>query len=226
MESKTPDEIIQGILDSQVDSSIIDEAQYQCYMKNVTKILSKLGEYELVSLVNQALRKHTAKLEYNSKVEIVEPIKKYYTWLPYWKSYLKKIPKAGLNNLTRKPSWYRILNYGEWKGKPTIIKRLRKIVALGFFSRTPPFLYYAGAMMTNGTEVENLPKIRELTKEIIEKLENLYYKMDTIHVMPKEEVEHWKQKIWDTILDIRKKSGFIGLELLLEADYKDVQSLR
>ena len=228
---KTPDEIIREITDSQVDSSVVEEAQYQCYMNNVVKILGKLGEYELATLVNRKLRKHVLKLEYKSKVEIVEPVKpeKEDYWLPYWTGYLRRIPKQGLNNLTRGPRYSaeahaRVRSFNrkhgisnEWKGKPTLPRRLKSICIEGFFGGAKlPFFYYHMEVRTHGHEIENWEKIQELTKQIIVRLEELYYKMDTVHILPEKEVRYWKKRIWDTILYIREKSKWVGLELLLE----------
>ena len=137
---------------------------------------------------------------------------KHHFWLPYWERYLKKIPKRGLNNLTRKTSWH------NRKGEPTIRRRLKKIVAIGMFTQAPPFLHYAGDMITFGKEKENLPKIKELTKQIIQQLEELYSKMDTVKVIPKKEVEYWKQKIKETTFYIKEQSKWIGLAQ--EAKYR------
>lgn len=222
---KTPNEILREITASQVDHSVIKEAEYQCYMNNVVKILGKLGEYELATLVNRKLRKHMLKLERESGMEIAEPAKaeKYYYWLPYWKGYLNRIPKRGLNNLTRKPSY----GWGdrEWKGEPTLPKRLKSICAGGLFGASmPPFFYYHMELRTSGTEIENLPKIQEITKQIIERLEELYDNMDTVHILPEDKVEYWKDRIKNTILYIRKHSKWVGLALIQEAGFEVLDS--
>lgn len=238
---KTPDEILREIVDSQVDSSVVEEAKYQCYMNNVVKILGGLGEWELATLVNRKLRKHILELEYESKVEIVEPVKteKNYYWLPYWTGYLRRIPKQGLNNLTRRPRYTiaqstRMARFNrehgisdEWKGKPTLPRRLKSICAgRGLFSASlPPFFYYHMTIRTSGTEIENWRKIQELTKQTVERLGELYDKMDTVHVLPEKEVRYWKNSIRDTIIYIREKSKWIGLELLLEVDCDEVPLL-
>lgn len=222
---KTPDEILKEITDSQLNHSVIKEAEYQCYMDNVVKILGKLGEYELATLVNRKLRKHILKLERESGMEIVEPAKaeKYYYWLPYWKGYLNRIPKRGLNNLTRKPSY----GWGdmEWKGEPTLPRRLRGICVGGLFGNVKlPFFYYHMEMRTGGKEIENLPKIQELTKQIVERLEELYDNMDTVHILPEDKVEYWKGRIRETILYIRKQSRWVGLMLIQEVEVEVLDS--
>jgi len=143
-------------------------------------------------------------------------------WLPRWERYLKKIPKRGLNNMTKKPYWFGELGY-EWKGEPTLSRRLKKIIAIGPFTQAPPFLHYAGDMATFGEEKENLQKIRSLTKQILMRLDELYKKMDTVTVLPKDEIEYYKNRMWETILYIRKQSKWIGMEMIQEADFKIVR---
>lgn len=158
-----------------------------------------------------------------SEMEIIIPHQKTDRWLPHWERYLKKIPKRGLNNLTKRPYWYSG-QFGEWKGEATLPRRLRKICSVWIFSQAPPFFYYHMEMRTHGTEVENLEKAQEYTRRILERLEILYENMDTVTVLPPNEVEHWKEKIKSTDLYIRKQSRWIGLNLIQETEFSVIQS--
>lgn len=163
-----------------------------------------------------------------SEMEIIVPNQKTDRWLPNWKRYLKKIPKRGLNNLT-KPSIYLKKYYAEtgqkWKGVPTIQRRLEKICIGGlFWDAVLPFFYYHMEMRTNGNEVENLEKVQKHTKQILERLEILYENMDTVTVLSPEKVEYWKERIRKTELHIRKQSRWIGLNLIQETDYRVIES--
>lgn len=144
-------------------------------------------------------------------------------WLNYWKRYLKKIPKRGLNNVEKIPQWFQD-KYGSITPKSTLPKRLKKILFVGIFPQTPPFMYYAGSLATFGFEKENLPKIKEITKQIIKRLEELHDKMDTVHTMPKEKIEYWKHEIRKTTLYIRTQSKWIGMTMIQEAEFKELQS--
>jgi len=164
-------------------------------------------------------------IEHEPEIEMVEPVKakKYYFWLSRWENYLKRIPKRGLNNITKQKSYeYKGKTYiYDRGGEPTIKRRLKKICVGGIFGASmPPFFYYAGSMMTNGTEKENLPKIKELTKQILDRLEALHGQMDTVNVLPKNEVEYWKNRIRETIYYIRKQSRWVGLMLIQETEFK------
>ena len=69
------------------------------------------------------------------------------------------------------------------------------------------------------TEVDNLEKVQELTKQILVRLEELYENMDTITVLPPEKVKYWKEMLRNTELYIRKQSSrWIGLNLIEEAE--------
>lgn len=157
--------------------------------------------------------------------QILEPLKKQSYWLPYWENYLKKIPKTGLNNLTKTKSY-------DWKGqkiiydnggKPTLPRRLEKIVVMGLFGCGLPFFYYHMEMITHKKELKNLEKVQELTKLILEQLEVLYHKIDAVNVLSDKELEYWKLKLKETRLYIRKQSKFIGLKLIQEAEFKKLQ---
>ena len=155
-------------------------------------------------------------------------------WQYHWEKYLKKIPKRGLNNLTKEPYYALVLNprlqafkskwgiSNEWKGDPTIRKRLDRICVGGFFGDVSlPFYAYVASMLSSGTGEENLPEIKELTKQILMQLEELYDKMDTVHVMLPEEVEHWKRRLRATIHYVRGKSSQIGMTMIQEVEVID-----
>lgn len=52
---KTPDETIQEILDSQQSLDRLHQAEYECHMMNIIKILKKYGEPDLAELVRDRL---------------------------------------------------------------------------------------------------------------------------------------------------------------------------
>jgi len=58
---------------------------------------------------------------------------------------------------------------------------------------------------------------KELTTEVIEELEKLYKKIDTVYVLRNEERQYCKQKLKDTILYIKKQSKRI--DLIQEAEF-------
>lgn len=153
-------------------------------------------------------------------------------WQYHWEKYLKKIPKQGLNNLTKEPHYALALNTklqafrkkwtinNEWKGEPTIKRRLDRICIGGLFGNVSlPFYAYVGSMLSSGTGEENLPEIKELTKQILMRLEELYDKMDTVQVMLPEEVDYWKRKLRATIHYIREQSSQIGMKMIQEAEF-------
>jgi hypothetical protein len=158
-------------------------------------------------------------MEEKREMEVIIPKKRPDIWLPHWERYLKKIPKRGLNNLTKVPWWWES-HYPdrEWRGKPTIEKRLEKIT--GWLGDIPPFFYYAGDMRTHGIEKENLPKIQELTKQILDRLETLYENMDKVTVLSPQRVTYWKERIRETDLKIRKYSRWIDLDLIHEGEFR------
>ena len=55
MKGKTPDEIIREIIDSQQSLERLHQAEYQCHMMNIVKILTKYGEDDLAQLVQERL---------------------------------------------------------------------------------------------------------------------------------------------------------------------------
>ena len=110
-------------------------------------------------------------------------------------------------------------------GKPTIIRRIRKIVNYGFFSNIPPFFYYCGSFltqkMTDGTKKENLSEIQEYTRKIIKRMEKLYENMDKITVIEKDELEYLKEKLFRTMIVIREQATkYLWMEFSFEPEFE------
>lgn len=151
-------------------------------------------------------------------------------WLIHWEKYYKKIPKRGLNNLTREDEyWKRFHPDEEWKGKPTLPRRMEKLQPfLG--SSGLPFYYLKGDIVTHlmfkGTspeEVEEiLREVKTLTNKIIVTLQALHAHLDFVTVLPPDQVEDLKHGVKFLIALIRKES--MQLKVIQEADYEVIES--
>ena len=204
------------------------EEEYRRTMRSIILALHYMDERGLAWQVYKKLRNHIReKEEFEAKT-----LKQYQahtddTYLPRWIGYLRRIPKQGLNNLTKKPR-SSLVSRDEWTGTPTLPRRLRSVCMTGFFDSVKlPFFYYHMEMRTSRNfkrYVDSLPKIQEITKQIVERLEELYDKMDTVTVLSERELRYWKEAIRYTILCIRKKSGWVGLKLIQESGYEVLES--
>lgn len=196
------------------------EEEYRRNMKGIIAALFNLGERGLGWKVDSRLKEH---IRENDELKMRFITSDNTRWLSMWVDYLKRIPKQGLNNLTRKTSWdirhaeFRKQHGIEWKGEPTLPRRLKSIcISQSWFGghRLPFFYFHMDARA--GHEVETIPEVHTLTKQIIERLEELYEKMDTVTVLKESELQYWKDQIKYSILWIRKQSRWVGLEQLLE----------
>lgn len=149
-----------------------------------------------------------------TQVEIRKPRKrvKESSWVHYWERYLKLIPKRGLNNITK--GW--VYRSHRREGDPILPSRLEKIIKW----RILPFLFFRLTTVSNDDEKEYLPKIQELTKQIIRQLETLYENMDTVYVLPIEEVEHWKKRIRSKIIEIANQARMLDLNMYQETSFE------
>ncbi len=205
------------------------EEEYKRTMRGIKDALVQLGEFGLSMKVESVLSEYTRKAE-SERYELNRRAlrgRKYNNWPSYWETYLKRIPKRGLNNLTKEPAYHKPLaqsdfgsKYGlktgsEWKGKPTLPDRLRKICVLGLFGVKLPFFYYRGSMMTQKHYMEDVPYVQDLTKQILGSLEVLYDEMDTVTVLSERELRYWKESIRHTIRYIREQGKWIGLKLII-----------
>lgn len=110
---------------------------------------------------------------------------------------LKKIPKRGLNNLTRQTYWYP--ENDEWKWlkdipftpKPTIRRRMDKLC--------PPFgilgLPYLPPPMVAMANKEAKKTAKVLLNQCLDELFAFIRKLDTITVVDKSEVEEFKRRV-------------------------------
>jgi hypothetical protein len=132
-----------------------------------------------------------------------------------WEKFYKKIPKRGLNNLTKEPKiikWQKEQgnNPIPWNPKPTLPKRLNKILPVWGLPSTPPFKILALASLTDESARDAIPEIRKITLKCIDALNNLYDKMDSVTVLPQHKVEYYKEQIELLKFDILKKSWYLG----------------
>ncbi len=200
------------------------EEEYRRTMKSISWALHYLDEVGLGWRVDRKLKAHIEE-QRQFKAETLERLHRRgdNDYPSRWVKYLKSIPKQGLNNMTRKPRGIEHFN-----SVPTLPQRLKNICVSGFFGLPQlPFFYYHMEIRTNlltkrhpGRYISGMKKIRELTIQIIERLEELYDNMDTVTVLPESDLNYWKGAIRGTILYIRKKSGWVGLKLIQEAEYK------
>lgn len=193
-----------------IDAELYEE-EFRRNMKGIAQALHDLGEFGLAWRVDSRLRTHIRK-----KDDALHIVARNDHWLSMWVGYLKRIPKQGLNNMTQKR------RYGsEVLSVPTLPRRLKSIcISQSWFGghRLPFFYFHMDARA--GHETENIPKVQELTKQIIERLEKLYENMDTITVLKESELQYWKEQVRYTILWIRRQSGWVGLELIQEAGFE------
>ena len=193
------------------------EEEYRRNMKGIVNALAELGEIGLAYRVKRKLEKYDRERA-ELRMRTLKPDNDH--WLPMWANYLKRIPKQGLNNMTQKA------RYGpERRSVPTLPRRLKSIcISQSWFGghRLPFFYFHMDARA--GHETENIPKVQELTEQIIERLEELYKNMDTVTVLKESTLQYWKEQVWYTILWIKKQSGWVGLELIQEAGYEMLES--
>ncbi len=198
------------------------EEEYRRTMKSISWALHFMDERGLGYQVDRKLREHIEE----KRMFAAETLKRtnehadnYY--LPIWINYLKRIPKQGLNNMTQKPRWGQ---HGHHNPVPTLPRRLKSISMTGpFDSIKLPFFYYHMEIRTSRhfkRYIDNIPKIQEITKQIVERLDELHAKMDTVTVLSESEHRHWKNAIRFTALYIRKNSGWVGLELTQKAEFE------
>ena len=200
------------------------EEEYRRTMRSIILALHYMDERGLAWRVDSKLRTHIReKEEFKAKTLKQHQAHTDSYYLPRWIGYLKRIPKQGLNNRTKKPRPSSI-SRDEWTGTPTLPRRLRRICMTGLFDGVKlPFFYYHMEIRTSRNfkqHIDSLPKIQEITKQIVERLEELYDKMDTVTVLSERELRYWKEAIRYTILYIRKNSGWVGLELTQEAEFE------
>ncbi len=194
------------------------EDEYRRTMRAVTEVLHRLGERGLSFKVDRQLSKHITEGLLADMNTIRPPhIKRYDYYLPFWENYFKRIPRQGLNNITKRPQWYH--GSSGWSGKPTLPRRLERLRLGGIYGTIRlPFFYYH--MDTRADpERQSLPRIQELTKRIIVRLEDLYDKMDTVTVLTESEIKYWKEKLREAVNHIQDQSHWLGLELIQEAGF-------
>ena len=217
------------------------EEEYKRIMWSIKDTLMWLGEYGLSMKVGSTLSEYNSKAE-SERHELSRKAlgyRKHNNYPAYWETYLKRIPKRGLNNLTKEPDYHKTLSqsdfgskYGlktgsDWKGKPTLPDRLRKICVFGLFGVKLPFFYYRGSIMSDdtGSLIEDLPYVQDLTKHILRRLEELYDEMDTVTVLSDSELGYWKKSIRNTIRYIREQgSKWGGMRLLQNVEHKELDS--
>ncbi len=202
------------------------EEEYRRTMRSISWALHFMDERGLGYQVDRKLKEHIEeKRQFEAKTLKLtnEHADNYY--LPMWVNYLKRIPKRGLNNMTQKPRWGQ---HAFHNSIPTLPRRLKSICMTGFFdSGKLPFFYYHMEIRTSRhfkRYIDNIPKIQELTRQIVERLDELLDMMDTVTVLSERELEYWKGAIQHTTLYIRKKSGWVGLQLIQEAGHKMLES--
>ncbi len=204
------------------------EEEYRRTMKSISWALHFMDEFSLGYQVDRKLKEHVEE-QHQFKAETLEMIHRRgdSDYPSRWVKYLKSIPKRGLNNMTKKPRGIEHFN-----SVPTLPQRLKNICVSGFFGLPQlPFFYYHMEIRTNlltghrpGLYIGTIKEIRELTIQIIERLEELYDNMDTVTVLPESDLNYWKGAIRGTILYIRMKSGWVGLKLIQEAGHKMLES--
>ncbi len=203
---------------SEYTDSELYEDEYRRTMRAVAQVLARLGERGLAWRVDRQLSKHITK-GLLTDMNTIRPshTKRDDYYLPFWENYFKRIPRQGLNNLTKRPQYYNI-SLG-WSGKPTLPKRLEKLLLGGIFGTIRlPFFYYHMDIRAD-PERQSLPRIQELTKLIIERLEDLYDKMDTADVLTESEIKYWKEKLREAVNYIQDNSRWVGLTLTQDAEF-------
>jgi len=194
------------------------EEEYRRTMRAIAEVLHRLGERGLSFRVDRQLSKHINEGLLADMNTIRPPqVKRDAYYLPLWENYFKRIPRQGLNNLTKRPQYYSS-SLG-WSGKPTLPKRLERLRLGGIYGTIRlPFFYYHMDIRAD-PERQSLPRIQELTKLIIERLEELYDKMDTVTVLTESEIKYWKEKIRESVKHIQDQSHWVRLELIQDAEF-------
>ena len=212
---------IEEKIPSEYTDAEIYEEEYRRTMRAVAEILHRLGERGLSFKVDRQLSKHINE-GLLADMNAIRPshVKRNDYYLPFWENYFKRIPRQGLNNLTKRPQWYH--GSSGWSGKPTLPRRLERLRLGGIYGTIRlPFFYYHMDIRAD-PERQSLPRIQELTKLIIERLEDLYDKMDTVTALTKLEIKYWKEKLREAVKHVQDQSHWVGLELIQEAGFEVV----
>jgi len=104
--------------------------------------------------------------------------------------FKKKIPKRGLNNVTKEPEWFSKSFDWKWKGEPTLRDRMTKL------KWSTPYLPPQMVVMGITSEQFNKEAAKSLMIECLELLNNLHNNLDSVTVVPAEQISQWKEMIW------------------------------
>jgi len=133
-------------------------------------------------------------------------------------SLKKKIPIRGLNNLTKEPWWFKDsrtprsrLGIGDWKGKPTLPRRMNKL--LFGLPYLPPQMVAMGA--TEGTHND---EAKLLLANCFSLLEDLKNNLDDVTIIQKEDVERYKIRIENLVKYLRTSGRILGL--IIETEFR------
>lgn len=134
----------------------------------------------------------------------------------------KKIPIRGLNNLTKEPWWFKdprtapaTLGFGEWKGKPTLPRRMEKF--LFGLPYLPPQMVAMGA-----AEGSHNDEAKRLLINCFDLLEDLKGNLDGVTVIDAEGIDRYKLRIERLISYLRGSGKILGL--IQEGEFNILES--
>ena len=115
----------------------------------------------------------------------------------------KKIPRRGLNNFTKTPSYWKD-EWGSYRLTPTLPRRMEKL--LFGWPYLPPQMVAMGVV--DGSHNDHA---KNLLIDIFKLLENLKNNLDTVTVISREEINKYKIRIVRLKSYLRTSGKLLGL---------------